>query len=231
MAAPSSGNKFLRILGIILLSLTVLMTLAGGIGTSCVAFGAAKFGPSMAKLVPVQPIFQVLVVVSILAGVWGLIATIRLARGQRNVYRGLMIFLVVGGIASAIQYYYSLTLRGSTAPNNVRLYLTVLTLVLFIVFRLPGIWERIGYERPSGSAGGGTLAGGIALCLCGVITLAMPLWAGPTHMVDGVNTVNVLLWPLIMIGTGLLVSGLIALTWPGLRKAIFPPRNASLRAR
>lgn len=219
MSTPSSGNKFLRVLGIVLLSLTVLMTLLGGIGTSCVAFAPTKWGPSMARLSPVQPIFQLLVVASIAAGIWGVIATIRLARRRPNAFRDVMIFLVVAGVASAIQYYFSLTLRGSTAPNNVRLYLTVLALIVFIIFRLPGIWERIGYEGTGGDAGSGRLAGGVALCLCGLITLAAPFWAGPSHMVGGYNTVEVLLWHLVIAGVTMLSAGVVMLAWPLMRRS------------
>lgn len=214
MTAQSPGNKFLRILGVVLLSLAVLMTLMGGIGTTCVAFGAEKFGPGMATLVPVKPIFQALVVISIAAGIFGLFATIRLARRQGGAYRQVLLFLIIGGIASAVQYYYSLTLRGSTAPNNVRLYLTVLALLVMLVYRLPGLWDKIGYERGAGGPGGTRLAGGAALCLCGLVTLTAPLWAGPTHMVDGFNTVEVLLWQLLVIGGVMLAGGIGLLAAP-----------------
>lgn len=218
MATHSSGNRFLRVLGIVLLSLAVLMTLLGGIGTTCVAFSAEKFGPRMAPLIPVKPIFQVLVVVSIAAGIWGLFATIRLARRQTGAVKQVLLFLVIAGVASAVQYYYSLTLRGSTAPNNMRLYLTVLALVVMLIFRLPGLWQKIGYERGSGAPGGTHLASGAALCLCGIITLTAPLWAGPTHMVDGYNTVEALLWQLLVIGGVMLAGGSALLIAPMVRR-------------
>jgi len=218
LTAQSSGNKFLRVLGIILLSLAVLMTLLGGIGTTCVAFAAEKFGGSMAKLAPVKPIFQALVVISIAAGIFGLLATIRLARGRRGVINQLLAFLVVAGAASAVQYYYSLTLRGSTAPNNVRLYVTVLALVAMLIYRLPGMWDKVGYERAGGSGKGAGLAGGAALCLCGAITLTTPLWAGPTHMVDGFNTVEVLGWQLLVLGSAQLLGGIGLLIAPLVRR-------------
>jgi hypothetical protein len=231
MSPSSSTNKFLRILGIVVLSLTVLMTLMGGVGTTCVAFGAEKWG-SMAALVPVKPVFQVLVVVSILAGLWGLVSTIRLARRQPNAYWHVLMFLLVAGVASAIQYYFSLTLRGKTAPNNMRLYLTVIALVLFLVYRLPGIWGKTGFTGSAGGAGGsGRLAGGIALMLCGAMTLTAPLWAGPSHMVGGFNTVEVLLGHLLGAGAGMLLGGAALLAWPLLVRKPVQSRRGVERAR
>ena len=43
-------SLFLRILTIVLLSLTAARTLLGAIGTTCVAFQAENFGPRMAAL-------------------------------------------------------------------------------------------------------------------------------------------------------------------------------------
>ena len=60
-------SSFLHFAAIVFTGLAAAMTLLGGIGTTCVAFSAEKFGPRMAALIPVKPIFQVLVVVSIFA--------------------------------------------------------------------------------------------------------------------------------------------------------------------
>jgi hypothetical protein len=204
-------SLFLRILAIVLLSLTAAMTLLGAIGTTCVAFNAEKYGPQMALLIPVKPIFQVLVFVSLAAGLFGVYSIVRLARGRRNSYNQTLIFLLVGLVASGIQYYYSLTLRGSTAPNNMRLYLTGLTLFVLLLLRLPGIWQRTGFS--GGVDGGGSLggAGGLALFTCGLATLTTPVWAAPTHIIDGYNTANGLLWPLLSMGALLILLGGISL--------------------
>jgi hypothetical protein len=210
-------SHFLRILGIVLLAISAAFTLLGGIGTTCVAFNAENFGASMAKLAPVKPIFQLLVVISIAAALFGGYTTYRLARGKRGAYLWALIFLVIAGLASAIQFYYSLTLRGSTAPNNIRLYTTILTLVVFLIFRLPGVWQQIGYESGQGNVGSMAKPGGLALFLCGLLALTMPIWGAPTHVIDGVNTINVLLAPLMIVGAALSATGLILLSgarWP-----------------
>lgn len=207
-------SRWLRVLGLVLLGLTVALTLLGGIGTSCVAFAAENFGPRMAALIPVKPIFQMLVVLSVGTGLFGLVATVRLGRGWRGAYRLTLIFLLAGLLTSGIQMYFSATLRGSTAPNNFRVYLTALTLVFMLALRLPGLWERTGFGG-SGVSGAPGAGAGIALAITGLVTLTTPLWAGPSHMIDGANTVDVLLWPLILIGAGLLTAGVYALARPG----------------
>lgn len=199
-------SRFLRVIVMILLGLTAAVTLLGGAGTTCVAFNAEKFGASMAPLIPVKPIFQVLVFVSLAAAVYGVYAVIRLGRGSARGYTQVLIFLAVAGLASAVQFYYSLTLRGKTAPNNMRLYITLFTLAVMLLLRLPGLWAKTGFGRGA-SGGSGRLAGGAALIVAGLVTLTTPLWAAPTHIIDGWNTVTVLLWPLLLLGAGLIVAG------------------------
>lgn len=222
MEKRSGFGAALRIIAIILVSLAAAFTLLGGAGTSCVAFAAENFGPSMAKLIPVKPIFQVLVVVSLAAAIYGIMSTVRLAKGKPGSVRSVLIFLVVGGAASAVQYYYSLTLRGSTAPNNFRLYATILALVVMLLLQLPGLREKVNFER--GSSGGGTAtAGGAALLLSGLLILTTPVWAAPTHVIDGYNTANALFWPLIIAGVVCASAGAILLTRTRLtRKAALP---------
>ena len=89
--------KTLRIITTILLSLAAAMTLLGGIGTSCVAFAAENFGPAMAPLIPVKPIFQVLVAVSLL------VAAIITLAPHINWVLGLMMAAanVTGGVTGA----------------------------------------------------------------------------------------------------------------------------------
>jgi hypothetical protein len=202
-----SSSPFLRIITIVLLSLTAAMTLLGAIGTTCVAFNAEQYGPRMAALIPVKPIFQLLVFVSLAAGLFGVYAIVRLARGRSGAFQQALIFLIVGLVASGIQFYYSLTLRGSTAPNNVRLYLTGITLLALLLLRLPGIWQRVGFREGAGGSRNRSSTGGAALFLCGLITITTPIWAAPTHIMDGWNTVTVLLWPLIAAGAVLMLLG------------------------
>ena len=213
--------RFSRILAIVLLAVTVSFTLLGGVGTTCVAFKAEKFGASMAKLVPVKSIFQALVIISIAAALFGAYTTYRLVRGKREAFNWALAFLGLAGTASAVQFYYSLTLRGSTAPNNIRLYITVVTMIVFLILRIPGIWRRTGFEQAEENRGVG-LPGGLALMGCGLLILSVPVWGAPTHMIDGINTVNVLLLPLTGVGLALFMGGLAL--WVGIRS--YQPEKA-----
>ena len=200
-------NLILRSLILVLLSLTAAMTLLAAIGTTCVAFNAENYGPRMALMAPVKPVLQVLVFVSLAAGLVGVFSIVQLARSRHNAYQQALSFLLVGLVASGVQFYYSLTLRGSTAPNNVRLYLTGFTLLVLLLTRLPGIWQLSGFgnqQAGSGTAGG---AGGIALLVCGLVVITTPAWAAPTHVIQGNNTANVLFWPLLAVGAGLILVG------------------------
>ena len=200
-------NPFLRFIAITLLGLTAIFTLMGGIGTTCVAFNAEKYD-SMIALVPVKPIFQVLVFVSIAAALYGIWATVSAVRRQPGAYKAALITLVVGLLSSGVQFYYSLTLRGSTAPNSMRLYLTAFTLAVFLLLRLPSLWQRSGFDnQASGPDGSDAAIGGAALVLGGLLTLTTPLWAAPTHILGGFNYAGIINLPLAAAGLAMIFGG------------------------
>ena len=201
--------KTLRIITTILLSLAAAMTLLGGIGTSCVAFAAENFGPAMAPLIPVKPIFQVLVVASLLAGIVGVVGIVRLVRRSPGAVWWVLGFLGVGLVTSGIQYWYSLTLRGSTAPNDMRLYLTAIALVWLLVMLIPGVWRRTGFGETSTTRSGMGAPVRLAMVAAGALIATTPWWAAPTHYVDGVNTAQVLFWPLVVTGVALVAYGAV----------------------
>lgn len=207
-------SKTLRIVTLVLLSLAAAMTLLGGVGSTCVAFNAEAFGAAFAPMIPVKPVLQALVVVSIVAGIVGVVGIVRLARRAPRAVWWLVGFLAVGLAASGIQFWYSLTLRGSTAPNNVRLYLTALALAWLLVLGLPGMWRRAGFDRTRPDPGGTGTAAGLAMIAAGLLTATTPWWAASTHVVDGVNTAEVLQLPLLAAGALLAAAGSVAL-WGG----------------
>ncbi len=197
-----------RLITIILMGLTAAMTLLSAIGTTCVAFGAEKY-ESMAALVPYKWLYQLFVITTLAVALAAIAMTVGLMRARQKAYPGALITLLAGIIVAAAHVYASNVLRGSAAPANVRLYLSVLTLGALLLLRLPGVWQHIG------PAGGGrdypSTAAGLTAMAAGMATLTTPLWAGPTHLLDGVQWVNALLAPLLVGGGALVIAGMCLL--------------------
>jgi hypothetical protein len=78
---------------------------------------------------------------------------------------------------------------------------------------LPPVWKRI-----RGFAGGGkgdfATPAGLAAFVGGLVALATPLWAGPTHIgPDGAQWVNVIRTPLLLGGALTALAGIALLGW------------------
>lgn len=214
-------GKVLRVAAIVLMGLTSVFTLLGGVGTSCVAWSANQYGKAFAMFVPYMPVYQILVYVSLIAAMVGIVATYALVRGDKWAYAGAIAALVVGLAAAAIQMYYTSTLKGKsffdTPPTSMRFYITFLTLAIFLIIRLPGLWDRVGLGRPQGGPGSKMGSGGLSMLLAGLVTLATPMWAGPSHMLEGYNLVHVLDVHLMVGGGFLSVAGVTLLFLASLR--------------
>lgn len=200
-------GKILRIVAIILFGATAAMNLLGGIGTSCVAF-SNNVGYRMAfkDLMDYRWLYQALVVTTILLGLAGIWATVKLVRGGPKVYRNALILLILGCVLGGIHYYASMALRGKAAPANVKFYINLLTLIVFLVFKAPGIRELVNFTDPGGKSEART-AGGVAAIVCGVLCLTVFQWAGPSHSIVGENWTYVFFVPLVTIGTVLTLGG------------------------
>ncbi len=202
---------------VVLMGLTMVMTLLGAVGTSCVAWNADKYGKAFALFVPYMPTYQVLVYVSLVAAVAMTLVTYAIVRGDRWFYIGALLALLVGGGAAATQMYYTSSLKQvsffATPPTNIRFYLTALTLILFLLVRIPGVWNKAGLGRPATGTGSYTAPTGLALFLAGVLILTTPVWAGPSHMLDGYNLVYTLEVPLLIDGIAMTMGGLILLVF------------------
>lgn len=213
----STFVKVLRVIAILLMGLTAAVTLLSGIGITCVALGAEKY-ESMAALAPYKWFYQLSVLITIGLGILGLRATIGLLRNRRESYRLSLLALIGTIIFGAIHVFVSQALRGKSMPNDLRVYLSALTLLLFLLLRLPGIWKQINLEgnRP-GSEGGP--AAGFSLILAGLAFLTVPLWAGPTHTWDGINYANAFHASLTPLGLVLIGAGISGLFWRRWRDA------------
>jgi hypothetical protein len=220
MARNSVFGKVLRIVGIVLMGITAAFTLLGGAGTTCVALAAEKFGEKMALLAPFQWLYILFVLVTLAVGVMGVRAVILLIKGRPNAYRFTIITLALGTLVGVIHMAVSRSLRGSSMPVDGVVYMTVLTLVVFLVFRIPAIWQAVNFEKPSPDQDLPRNAAAITLLFSSLLTLTVQVWAGPTHMFDGINYADVWHTQLTLLGWALGLLGLLLLFASPLQKLV-----------
>lgn len=199
--------KILRVVAIVLMGVTAAFSLLGGAGTVCVALAAEKFGDRMALIAPYKWLYILFVLTTLAVGVMGVRAVIMLIRGRPGAYRAALTALVSGTVIGVIHIIASRLIRGASMPVDAVVYTTVLTLVYFLVLRIPGIWSRINFEKSAGDKNIARNAAGLALSLSGLLTLTVQYWAGPTHMFMGVNYADVWNTELAFIGWGLILLG------------------------
>ncbi len=203
----------LKIVLALFLGASTVMTILGAIGTACLAWNGNLYGPPFKWIVPAMPMYQTLVYISLVAGVALAIVTYAFLRGDRWFYIGSLIFLIVGGGAAAYQMYLTSSLKQisflATPPTNIRFYITVATLIAFIIVRFPGIWNKSGLGRGGSSGGSFTAPTGMALMLTGVMLMTAPMWASPEHVIDGFNYVTTLQLPLLVDGLALTIAGAV----------------------
>lgn len=224
MSTNSFFAKFLRFIGIALMGLTAAFTLLGGAGTTCVAINPTGFGESMAPLAKFQWLYVLFVLAGVAIGVWGIRATIKLVRGTSDSYLTSIKALVAGAAVGGLHIYVSRLLRGKSMPVDAVVYTTILTLVVFLIFRIPGIWRGVNFDKGFNNGNTGGLAASITLILVGVSVLALPFMMTETHtfVAGGINWAATWSLPLNLIGFLLIVDGLGWLTlllWPNRRSA------------
>jgi hypothetical protein len=204
--------KVLRVIGIILMGLTAVFTIMGGIGTTCVALNPTGYDGKFAGIAPYQWLYVLFVIVTFAFGVMGARATWLLIRNKHNAYRYSIIALLGGTIVGVIHVLVSRALRGGSMPVDMVTYMNTLTLVVFLLFRIPPLWKEIGFGQLASSSTTG-MAGGMVSITAGAIALTIQYWMGPTHTFAGVNYADVWHVQLQLIGWLLIVIGVVALAW------------------
>lgn len=205
MSKNSSIAKLLRFIGIVLMGLTAALTLLGGIGTSCVALKPTGFGPVMAGIAPFQWLYILFVLVGIALGVLGIRATIMLVKGASGAYRLTLYVLIGGAVAGIVHMVASRNLRGSSMPVDAVVYMTILTLVVFLIFRIPAIWKGVDYTKSD--PGSNRLAGGITAIMAGMLALTIQFTMGASHTWSGTNYADAFNVTMTIIGVSCLVVG------------------------
>jgi hypothetical protein len=198
-------GRTLRTIGIAAVALAAAMNILGGIGTVCAAFLTKQF-PPMWALLDYQLLYQGMMIVTIIIGILGVLATRQLIRGGSGAYQRALLVLVVGTIVAGIHLYASMVLRGKGVPTNMKLYANALGLLIFLLYRLPGIWERIRFDQPADSASQASNTG-LAAILAGSLVFTTIFWAGPSHTYGGANWVDLLKLPLYVSGATLTLGG------------------------
>jgi hypothetical protein len=204
--------KALRVVGIVMMALTAVFTIMGGAGTTCVAFNPGGFGGKFSGIAPYQWLYILFVVVTLAFGVMGARAVYLLIKNRRNAYRYSVIALVGGSIVGVTHVMVSRALRGGSMPVDMVTYINILTLVLFLIFRIPAIWKEIGFGEPVQTNTAG-MAGGLASIMCGATALTIQYWMGATHTIGGVNYADAWHIPMQVIGWLLVYCGVVLATW------------------
>lgn len=211
---PESGfAKFLRFIGILFMALTAGVTVLAGVGTSCAALFPTKW-ESMAPLAPFQWLYILYVLVTIAIGILGIRAVVMLSKGKPGAYKAALLALVLGLVVGVIHIITSRALRGSSMPVDGIVYITVLTLVIFLLFRIPAIWQGVDYSKAPRKEGK-KHAGGAAI-VTGALCLTIQFFMASTHTWGGVNyadafhaTMTITGGLLVILGAGLWISELI----------------------
>ena len=198
------GVKAYFIFACILFGLTAAVMILSGVGITCVAFGAEKYD-SMQAIVPYKPLYQVFVFVTLLTGIAEVYTLVHFIRGKKWAYLTALILMAVGIISGEIHMYYSNMLRGTSAPNFLRVYVSIFTLVIWLLMRIPGLWNDIS-SRKSGE-GDNAAAGGAAMIIAGISILSMPFMATSTHILGGVNWAHAFDTGLGIAGLAMLLTG------------------------
>jgi hypothetical protein len=102
---------------------------------------------------------------------------------------------------------FSCALRGGSSMSvDMVVCTTVLTLILFLLFRIPGVWQGIDYAKPEGEKKAGKQAAAIALGATGLLSLTIQFLKAPTHTIGGINYADVWHTTLTLLGLALIVG-------------------------
>lgn len=217
MTPNSIFSKILRFLGILLMSLTAAFTILGGAGTSCAALLPTKWD-SMAPLAPFQWLYILYVIITIAIGVLGIRAVVKLVKGHKDSYKTALIALVAGVLIGGLHIYTSRMLRGSSMPVDAVVYMTVLTLVVFLLIRIPPIWKGVDYSKAPRKEKKATA--GVSSIVAGFLCLTIQYFMAGTHTWSNVNYADAFHATMVLSAMICLLVG-IALVIPARSMVIF----------
>lgn len=225
-------RRFARVAIVALLAFTAVFNIAGGIGTSCVAIDAARFGSSMAVLAPYQWLYRAFAVFGLLTGLWEAAATVALLRRRFGAgpWRGAIRSLWGGTAVAGIHTVASQLIRGASAPANMRLAFTALTLLIMWALRP---WAAEGAEDESSEAADGhdedgpAIPTAVGLVTAGAVLVGMERIVRSTHVLSGTDYSSAFRALLVPVGVALIIAGTAVLAVRGVvRVGSRRPREA-----
>lgn len=207
MQPNSFFAKFLRFIGIVLLALTAGFTILGGVGTGCAAFDPTNpdWADTMGPLAQMQWLYIFYVLAGVAIGIAGIRAVILLIKGDGKAYRDTLVALLAGIVIGVIHIATSRLLRGKSMPVDAVVYVTALTLVVFLLFRIPGLWQGVDFARGKGKDN--QMAGGAAAIVLGFLTLTIQDTMAATHTWSGVNFADAFNLTMLVVGVGCVLLG------------------------
>jgi hypothetical protein len=211
-------GKVLRWIGIVLMGLTAAFTIMGGAGTTCVALAAENY-PSMAGIAPYKWLYGIFVIATIAIGVMMARATVLLVKGRQNAYRYTVISLVLGTIVGIIHMVFSRNLRGSSMPVDAVTYTAVLTLMIFLIFKIPAIWAKVDFTQAPKVDN--ETAGGAAAIVSGGLAFSIQYLIASTHTMNGgINYGDAFHTSMTIVGWGLVLGGVSLIAAAQLRNKL-----------
>jgi hypothetical protein len=215
-------KKFLRFIGIMFMGISAAVTLLGGVGTTCVALNAAAYD-SMKAIANYQWLYIAYVLIGVALGVLGIRATVQLVRAKKGAEKSALIILAASVVIGVIHIFTSRALRGSSMPVDGVVYINVIALVIFLLFQIPKVKEMSLFDQET--ADDAAASGGLVAFVAGVLVLSVQMWAGPTHLLDGINYADAFHNALLGIGSVLVVFGLALIS----KALLYVPKRKTVK--
>lgn len=201
--------KALRFVCTLLLSISALFNIAGGVGTTCVALNPTGYDGMFDTIARVQWLYILFVIVTTAFGVMMVRAVILLIKGRPNGYRYTLISLTGALAVGIVHIISSRILRGNSMPVDGVVYATLLTFLIFLIIRIPGIWIVIEFTKTNKNEN--NLAGGATAIVVGILSLTIQHLVASTHTINGINYADAFHFTTTGIGYLLLIIGSISI--------------------
>jgi hypothetical protein len=201
--------KIVRIIAIVFLAITALFTLMGGAGTICATLWPDNpdWADTLGPLIDYQGVYGIFMLVTLAIGAVMVYATVLLILRKPRAYWWALGSLIAGIAIGILHMNVSRQLRGSSMPVDMVVYTTILTLILFLILRLPPIWKQLSWNgKVDGQEKQST--GGAALIAAGILTLTIQYWMSATHTFSGTNFADSWHTELTLLGCMMLLVGL-----------------------